>query len=160
MLAVLGIVGIMAALLIGQVPSWQAAAEKPHCISNMRSIYLSLATYLNDHNSWPQLPKGTTIGSRDEFDFWIKTLQPYGIDRRNWLCPTLLRTAKEKGVSDAELPEIHYVPSLFDSKPFTPHAWPTMPWLSEVGNMHGKGSMICFPDGSIRNYFDVYDSAR
>jgi prepilin-type processing-associated H-X9-DG protein len=35
-----------------------------------------------------------------------------------------------------------------------PYKYP-QPWLIEIGNMHGHGANICFPDGSIRTMNDV-----
>ena len=66
--------------------------------------------------------------------------------RHEWRCACLRPDGR---------PLLHYTPAMFDESPYTPYRWPNQPWLSEIGNMHGRGALMCFPDGSIRAMDDV-----
>jgi len=117
----------------------------------MRSLHTSLAVYIQDRGHWPQEPEGLwdASGNNDAFeDWWVNELLPYGATEANWQCKTIMRTVVNK--TKNKRPRIHYTPTMFDEKPFTPYRWSTQPWLIEIGNMHGRGAQACFPDGSIR----------
>ena len=86
-------------------------------------------------------------------DWWIKELKPFNAPETVWQCPTIMRKIVNK--KKDRRPLVHYTPTMFDAKPFTPYKWSTQPWLIEIGNMHGAGALICFPDGSIKTMNEV-----
>jgi len=111
----------------------------------MRSIRVALGSYLQDHNSvWPQGPRPQEA---DWSAFWLRTLEPYDIQPATWQCPTIRRVTR--GATD-EGWALHYVPTMFGKTPNIANKWATHPWLIEVADAHGKGPLICFPDGAIK----------
>jgi type II secretory pathway pseudopilin PulG len=148
--AALLIVTILALLLVPNYQRIIAAAQEVQCASNMRSIRVALAHYLDDHKAiWPQGPEP---GTPDWAPFWISTLTPYGITAKVWQCPTIRANMKESGEKEFG---VHYVPTMFDPTPGIANRWSTHPWLIEVGDAHGDGPLICFPDGSVRSFSKV-----
>lgn len=149
-LAVAGIVAILAALAAFAYRPLIARAENAKCITNMRSLHTSLNAYVQDKAQWPQEPPELQDNERTDAleDWWIEALRPYGAPIEVWRCPTIFR-ALQKSNPD-ERPKIHYLPSKFEPGALSPYRWSTQPWLIEIGNMHGQGGNICFPDGSIR----------
>jgi hypothetical protein len=120
----------------------------------MRSIHTALAAAVSDKGHWPQEKEETWMVNRNAYeDWWIETLKPYGIGEESWRCPTIYRTVTKR--TDENRPKLHYTPTMFDNKPLTPYKWSTQPWLIEIGNMHGRGALMCFPDGSIRSMDEV-----
>jgi type II secretory pathway pseudopilin PulG len=143
---------IFSVLLVAAILSYGpilAKADAMRCMGNMRSLHTSLAAFVHDNAHWPQEPdelwEGDNEGASE--DWWIETLTPYGGEEGVWKCPTLNRQLRKEGETR---PRAHYSPTRFDEKPFTPFRWSTQPWLVEIGNMHGRGAHIIFPDGSIR----------
>jgi len=80
-------------------------------------------------------------------------MKPYGATEKSWKCPTIMRKLGKYSPDDR--PKLHYTPTMFDDKPSTPYKWSTQPWLAEIGNMHGRGALLCFPDGSVKAQDDV-----
>jgi len=153
-LAVVAIIAILASLFFVVNNNLPAQAEGPQCIMHMKSLQTSLAAYLQDVGHWPQEPVEQTGESVSAYeDWWLKELAPYGGTPEVWMCPTIKRLVSNKS-SDGR-PKIHYTPTMFDEIPGTPYRWSTQPWLIEIGNMHGHGALICYPDGSIRAMDDV-----
>jgi prepilin-type N-terminal cleavage/methylation domain-containing protein len=149
-LASLVIVLILVALLVPNYGYFVAKAQEAVCLSRMRNIHAGVTTYLNDHQRiWPQGPRPEARGWAD---FWVRTLEPYGVPRKYWECPTLRKLLREQGDQDFTL---HYVPTLFPDTPGIAYRWPTQPWLIEMADAHGKGPLICFPDGSIKPFAKV-----
>lgn len=159
LLAVMGIMAVLIALVLTASSSLIQRAEKPACMANLKNLHLALSTYLVDNQKWPQVPEGIDLNSPEESDWWRKTLAPYGMVDKSWICPTLRRTAIEKNMQEA-LKENHYVPSLFDEYPATPYRWPNMPWAMEIGNNHGTGILIIMMDGSIKPYEEFHKNAQ
>lgn len=149
------VVLILAALVISAVPFIRDRAEAVKCGNNIRQLQVALAAAVQDKGHWPQEPQDiweSNDQGRYE-DWWIEELKPYGIIEKTWQCPTIFRkvTSRKK---DGR-PRIHYTPTMFDDKPGTPYKWPKQPWLIEIGNMHGNGALVGFPDGSTRPINDI-----
>lgn len=159
LLAVIGILAILATLFFTATKASIERAEKPACMANLKNLHMALTTYLSDNGKWPQIPKEVALDSPEESAWWRTTLAPYGMTEKSWTCPTLRRTAREKNMEEA-LKENHYVPSLFDEYPSTPYRWPKMPWAMEVGNNHGCGILIVMMDGSVQPYDEFYKNAQ
>ncbi len=159
LIAVISILAILATLFFSLQPVIYRSFERAKCISNLKSLYFSLSSALNDTGHWPQLPANVSIDSEEEDAWWRKTLKPYEMSEKNWHCPTLIRTAKERNMERA-LRSNHYVPSLFDSKPLTPMRWSGMPWAMEIGNNHQSGLLIVDNAGTVMTYDEFQKTAR
>ena len=151
-LAVLLIIAILSVLFIPNYSRIVGAAQEAICASHMRSIRLALGSYLEDHgNVWPQPPPEMEGAPLQQF--WLSTLQPYDISESTWQCPTIRHALREEGMTGDF--GLHYVPTAFDATPGIANRWSTQPWLVEAANAHGKGPLICFPDGSVKSMFKV-----
>ena len=154
-LVVVSILGILALLITQTYPRIYQAASKAKCISNMRSVHVALASYLDEKRIWPQIPENP----EDPFDprveeFWIKTLLPYTETEEVWQCP-VLKAAQITGPSGNVL-RMHYVPTRFDANPASPRRWSRQPWLVEIADAHGDGALISFPDGRVQSMGEVF----
>jgi prepilin-type N-terminal cleavage/methylation domain-containing protein len=150
-IAVLAIVSILMMLIVPNYSRLIGAAQEAICAGNMRQIRVALGQYLQDHqNIWPQAPLD---GSEQEIQqFWFAALKPYDISERTWKCPTIRAKMREQELQDVPM---HYAPTAFDATPDIANRWATQPWLIEVADAHGKGPLICFPDGSVKSFFKV-----
>jgi type II secretory pathway pseudopilin PulG len=155
LLVAVGIVAVLVGIVFKGVPYLRDRAEGVRCVTNMRSLQVSLAAYVQDNGHWPQEPE--EIWNSDDLEayenWWLAELEPYGATKEVWQCPTVKRLVVSKTKNGR--PKIHYTPTMFDENPYTPYKWSNQPWLTEIGNMHGRGALICFPDGSIRAMDDV-----
>jgi type II secretory pathway pseudopilin PulG len=150
-----GIIAILAAVIFKTVAHSVDKSEAVRCASNLRSLHTSLSAYVQDKGHWPQEPESVWGANNNATyeDWWMKELEPYGASEQVWQCRTIMRKVTNK--SKDKRPRMHYVPTMFDKNPLTPYKWSTQPWLIEIGNMHGVGALICFPDGSIRTMDEV-----
>ncbi|MBE2203333.1 MAG: type II secretion system protein [Chthoniobacterales bacterium] len=154
----IAIVSILASMVTLAWPRVMASVAAAKCMGNMRSLHVSLGSYVTDTGHWPQLPENLDVsGSNDAAyeDWWLEELKPYGGIPSVWQCPLIQSKISNKDPDGR--PRIHYTPTPFDEIPSTPFKWPTQPWLVEIGNIHGRGANICFTDGSIRSMDDVLD---
>lgn len=141
---VVALIAILAALVLTAYPRVFDYALKVRCMGNLRALHQAFSLYLADHESWPQPPEG-----QEESAWWISELEPFGGERKVWLCPKLQSLLQS--VPPSQQPPIHYLPTLFDSNPLTPRRWSSMPWLVEFADAHGDGPLILFADGSIKS---------
>jgi prepilin-type N-terminal cleavage/methylation domain-containing protein len=152
LLEVLVVVGILAVLLILIFPAAQRVIPKAQevvCMSHLRTLWLGFSPCATDPEGWPQVPKGITIGSPQEQQWWLDySTNRLGLSRKDWLCPTVEKAARNAKPDEA-VPVIHYLPTLFDARQGTPNRWSSMPWFSEMGNVHGRGNLIIRADGAI-----------
>ncbi len=147
LVAILAIVAILAVLAVPNFGRIIAAAQEALCASKMRSIRLAIDSYLQDNSQiWPQGPQAD---QPEWAPFWLATLEPYGISENTWQCPAIKSMTREQKLP-AGVPALHYVPTMFDGTRGIAYRWPTQPWLIEAANAHGKGALICFPDGSVK----------
>jgi hypothetical protein len=129
-----------------------AKAEAVGCMNNMRNLLPAHSFYVTDRGQWPQEPAGNWGSDDAHEDWWISELMPYGLTEKSWRCPTIWRVVSSKDPDHR--PRMHYSPTLFSPGANTPYMWNTQPWFIEIGNMHGTGAFICFPDGSIKTIND------
>lgn len=157
-LVAVGVLAILIAVLVRFSPGLLGRAAAVRCAQNMRSLHVSLAAYVQDVGHWPQEPVEFQENTTDDAseDWWLNELQEYGATPKVWMCPAIERQISNKHPDGR--PKIHYTPTPFDERPSTPYRWSTQPWLVEIGNMHGRGALICFPDGSIRTMEEVLGS--
>lgn len=147
LLLVILIIAALASIILPAYQTTRVRAEGVSCRANLRSLHTGFELYLQEHNrTWPQPP---TVSSLDmEADWWVELLAPYGPNPDTWLCPSRKRESGQ--AAPGFLPNsIDYLPALFDELPGTPYKWSGQPWLIEVGNYHGNGNLVLFPDGHI-----------
>lgn len=141
------IVAILIAIAIPSYDKFKRRAEKARCIGNLKVLHTGFDSYILDRNQWPQMP-GDSFGweESDYFEWWIESLEPYGVGQESWLCSSdrLLKILPE----DQDEYVSSYVPTPFNSHRFTPFRW-NQPWVAERGDYHGRGAHVLMPDGSI-----------
>lgn len=143
-----GIVAILLSLTFPAIKSIQPKVDEVICMSHLRSLWLAFAPRAVEDSGWPQLPKDIKVGSREEQQWWVDySSDALGLDPKLWICPTIARA--NRGANAGVSPVIDYMPTLFDSRPGTPNRWPSMPWFTEIGDVHGKGNLSVRTDGSI-----------
>ena len=119
-------------------------------MTNLRNLFAALDADTRDQGHWPQCPY--EIGN-PEFDrWWLKELSHYNLSRANWECPTFQRMQERGEAEKKDEKTIDYVPTPFDDQPRTPYKWASQPWAVEVGDFHGDGNLVLFPDGSIKGF--------
>ena len=143
------IIAVLASMILALNGTIRNKAEQAACVANMRSLFTALSAYNNDNGHFPQAPN-----SKDEesiWDFWFTTFEDeYDIPRKTWICPTYRRLNKTK---DEEELKGTYVPTRFSaSSALAAYRWGNQPWLVEIGDHHGKGMLVLFPDGSVRPF--------
>jgi len=158
LIIVTAFLGIFFSPLLPSLGTMRARAERVVCLSNLRSLHASLASYLTDHRQWPQVPEELPINLVPKF--WVDSLKEYGTTQKVWICPTLQREHRENPSRFDLYPEIHYMPAEFDEKAATPHKWPAMPWAIEIGNMHGEGNFVIRADGGIKGMDELIREAN
>lgn len=130
-------------------------AKKAQCISHMRTLHSSLASYVLDKGMWPQMQENRYNFTEEQFfEFWIKATESYGMSQESWLCPMDRNIERIRG----QVKERYYGSyniTRFDKNPATPYRW-NQPWAMERGNFHGKGAHILMPDGSIQESMNPF----
>ena len=149
LLIVLTIIGILATLLIPVYGHMRARAQKVQCMANLRGLYVGTDLYVQKNGSWPQIFLKNFTTGEDYANAWIGALEPFGVERRTWICPTIQELLHSPDYNNPALARIDYVSTGFDDKPTSPHQWPRQPWFIETGDVHGNGNLIIFTDGSI-----------
>jgi type II secretory pathway pseudopilin PulG len=153
-LAVIAIISILTSLFFVVSDRLPMRGEAGKCMAHMRSLQVSLAAYVHDKGYWPQEPTEQLGDNENAYeDWWIAELKSYGADESTWMCPTIKRLVTNKSKNGR--PKVHYTPTMFDNSPGAPYRWSTQPWLIEIGNMHGQGALICYPDGSVKPMDEV-----
>jgi len=72
LLAVLAILGVLTALLLGGLRNFSAKSQSLKCASNLRQIYLAAESYSQENNG--KLVPGSRSGNSE---FWLYLLRPY-----------------------------------------------------------------------------------
>lgn len=158
LLAMLGILAVLAALVVTVVGRLPGSADRAKCTSNLRNLHLALDNYMSEHSVWPQQPHFDITQQAAYEAWWINRLAEYGMTEDTWQCPAILRLGKiqENGTT----PRVHYSPTMFDEGPRAAYRWPGQPWAIEIANAHGRGALILFPDGSVRDLDSVLADAQ
>jgi len=152
-LVVMAIVGMLAVLAIPAYQEFTRRAAKAVCINNLKQLHLAFSSYLQDVGYWPQMPESVSGNEKSYEEWWIKTMEPYGATPKLWICPVLKNGQIKDEAGNPIL--MHYIPTQFDANRISPTRWPGQPWLIERGDAHGGGSLIIFPDGSVKGLTEV-----
>jgi len=150
LVVVVGITGVLLALLLPAAFKVLPKADEIVCMSHLHELWVQFSPCATDPEGWPQLPKGVQPGTVEEAHFWLDySSNAFGMPAKIWHCPTIDRAAASAKPTD-QVPLIHYLPTLFDARPGTPNRWPTMPWFTEIGNVHGHGNLSVDAEGSVQ----------
>jgi len=153
LVTVIAIIGLLALLLMPAAARIKLYSQRVRCMSNLRSLHVAASQYLQEYQSWPQI----TMSSNSEADYtakWIAIFQPFGITAKTWTCPSIQRDAVNETPSGS-IPQRDYAAGTFGTGRMTPFKWSTQPWFFELANVHGKGNLIVFPDGSVKALDDI-----
>lgn len=157
LMAVMVIIAILSILIFEGAQQMREHTDGIICMGNLRSLHVALNIYVQDQKHWPQV-----IDSKDTdamAEWWINALKNYGMTNASWHCPSYERQYLADKNNPPDKPRIAYIPTHFDAKPSTPFLSPQMPWAIEVGDFHGKGNLILFPDGSVQDFHTIYKEA-
>jgi prepilin-type N-terminal cleavage/methylation domain-containing protein len=153
LLIVIGIIVILATISVPVISMMRGRAQRIQCLNNLRGLYIGTNSYIQQNGAWPQINTVANRGKTEEqmAELWIAALQPFGVNRKAWICPTIQELLHNPDYSTPETARIDYIATPFDDKPTTPHQWPRQPWFIEVGDAHGGGNLIVFADGSVQD---------
>jgi prepilin-type N-terminal cleavage/methylation domain-containing protein/prepilin-type processing-associated H-X9-DG protein len=96
LLVVIGIIGILAALLLPALSMAMVRARRIHCANNVRQLGLGLHQFVEDNQTFPPYadPTFSTNSVVVRFDTWEETLQsqlgknhPGFMQQSVWICP-------------------------------------------------------------------------
>ncbi len=157
LILVISLMGILGTMVAPSLTAFRNRAERLVCNNNLRSLHVSLASYLADNKQWPQISE--ELQEEQVARFWVDTLTDYGGTQGVWQCPSWRRLYSERPEDFSHNPIIHYIPSQFDEHHSTPTRWPRQPWVMEVGSFHGDGNMFISTDGSIHSINEFLQKA-
>lgn len=166
LLAVIAIVGLLAALLVPAYRGVVARAQDARCLSNLRQIGTAVAAYAGEHNG--AFPRGGWAGGNaipiepPETDGvgWLTDIYPYLDDNRNiFICPSGKKKSPTGQNAWMRMPNgkwsdplypMHYAynaqlntnrPALREPQPGAPSAW-NVDRMAAVQNLSGLPVMI------------------
>jgi hypothetical protein len=150
LIVVVGIVGVLIALIFPSLALIPAKADEIVCMSHLHELWIKFAPCATEPDGWPQLPRGVKPGTPEEGRFWLDyASNSLDVSASTWQCPTIAKAVR-RSPPGTLIPLIDYLPTLFDSRPGTPNRWPSMPWFSEIANVHGRGNLTVTADGSVQ----------
>lgn len=153
LLLTIGIIAILVLISVPIIETLRANAEKAKCISQLKTLHTCFVAHVQDHGKWPQLPvdKEKEWSESAFYQFWIRSLEPYGCSQETWLCPSdklFLQFKRSELSRDRYFGT--YVPTAFDEAAASPFRW-NQPWLVERSDYHGRGAHMLMPDGSVQD---------
>lgn len=155
LMVVISILAALVVLSLSGYKQWQSMAENGVCMTHIRSIGAALGTYTVDKGTWPQMPENLGRSEEDDFwEWWQKTMEPYGVAPSDWACPTDARNVRRDAKQAGEEPPKYYgtyVPTDFEPGDDIPYRW-NQPWLMERTDLHGFGQNVLLPDGKIMQF--------
>ena len=143
------IIAILVAIVFGAVGYLRGRARRGQCMANLRALHVAAENYRDQHGTWPQIRRKDYPDAHAHANAWIDAFSAYGVQRSTWICPSVQELVEEKDYSTPENARVDYIAMPFDDKPMTPHQWSRQPWFVEIGDVHGSGNLMIFPDGSI-----------
>ncbi len=147
----IAVICIIATLLVPAYEVVRMRLDKASCMNNLRELYVGGNAYLQEYEHWPQVnPALLEGGNSSTYDeAWIEALLPFGVNRINWICPTVERDLGGPDYTQPANYRTDYVAMPFDSKNYTPYRWPFYPWFVERGNVHGNGNLMILANGAV-----------
>lgn len=157
LMTVIVIIGILAVLLAPAAQGIRKKAQGVKCQNNLRSLHVAASLYVDQHNSWPQVPMDA--GNMEAYSRqWVEILRPFGPQEIAWICPTIQSLLNNPNLDDPTNFRADYIASTFSTGRMTPFKWSTQPWFVEKGSVHGQGNLLIFADGSIKPLNEVTSS--
>ncbi len=153
LLVAMGIVALLVAVLIPVMGTMRERARKAKCLSHLRLIHSGFTGHINDKGNWPQLPeedKERGLSESEFFEFWVASLEPYGVPEEAWICPSDRRFERLIEQEGKKVFRGSYVATMFDEKAATPFKW-NQPWVMERAGFHRGGAHVLMPDGSVNS---------
>lgn len=149
LMTVIVVIMILIVMIIPVAEGIREKTEKAKCLANLRGLYLATSGYIQQHAHWPQVdPKG--IRSGEYARQWIAELEPFGISRVNWICPSQQRAMGDPDYTNPRNSRVDYIATNFDDQTRTPFKWNTQPWFAERASVHRSGVLMIFSDGVTR----------
>jgi prepilin-type N-terminal cleavage/methylation domain-containing protein len=152
LLVVIVILSILAFIAVGTFRGATAAADAYACRTRMVSIGAALGNYLVEKQTWPQPPEYLDNADEDRYwEWWAKTMEPYGLTSTDWRCPTDERELKKaSSKTKTPMPEYYssYMPTEFEAGFQAPTEW-NQPWVIERTDFHGSGQHLLMRDGKV-----------
>lgn len=146
------VIAILLAITTAVMGSMRQRAQRVQCAANLRNLHIGAELHVQQNGMWPQIaPMGETGSPEQYAKDWIAALEPFGIPRKTWICPTVQNILNNPDYTKPEHVRIDYVATTFDDKPTSPHEWPTQPWFAEIADAHGNGNLVIFTDGSVKD---------
>jgi type II secretory pathway pseudopilin PulG len=151
LMTVIVILGILATMVLGVMADVQYRADRSNCMGNLKSLYTGAAVYLQEQGAWPQIDPhlSQSGGGKQYAQAWIDALQPYGVAKANWICPSVQRLMHNPDITLPNNIRVDYMATPFDEKSITPYLWPNQPWFVERGAVHGGGNLMIWTNGQI-----------
>jgi len=156
----LAIIAILSVLALAGASQLRARAQRIKCANNLRNLAVAANLYLEQNGSWPQIRRNSVAEPQAYAQAWIDALTPFGATREIWICPTIQGLLNNPDYSTAETARVDYVATPFDDRPGSPREWVRQPWFIERGNVHGKGNLVIFTDGSVQDLKTVLNEAK
>jgi type II secretory pathway pseudopilin PulG len=156
------VIAILITMVIPVMQGIRERAEEAGCMTNLRSLHVAAELHVQQQQQWPQVnPKLINADSEEYARQWIAALAPYGPAAPNWRCPSIER-AMSRGTDKKEIEKdrVDYMATAFDSRQATPRKWARQPWFIERGDVHGRGNLMIFPDGSIAALNDMIQKVK
>src|SRR5581483_10780551 len=130
LMTVIVIMGILATMIFGAMADLQYRADRASCVANLKNLYTGAAVYMQQQGSWPQIDPHLSAGKGVEYaNQWVEALQPVGVAKTNWICPSVQRLLHNPDLTDPKNARVDYMATPFDSKAMTPYLWPKQPWF-------------------------------
>jgi type II secretory pathway pseudopilin PulG len=101
MMIVLTIVAILATMLLPVYGRLRERAQKAQCMANLRNLYVATDLYIQRNGSWPQIFLKNYTTDEEYANAWITALEPFGITRQTWICPTIQELLHNPAYNDA-----------------------------------------------------------
>lgn len=147
------IIAVLALISVGAYTKYLAYADNAACIIRMKDVGTGLANYTLSRGEWPQYPESLENAEEEKmWEWWITTLEPYGVAPIAWLCPAderMRKQASKKEGTPREKYEGTYIPTYFDTGHDTPFLWINQPWLVERGAYHPNGQNILLANRAV-----------
>lgn len=128
-------------------------AELGQCMSRMKRLHQFAEVHVSEHQTWPY-PDHVTPDNEEAWGrAWQQLTEPYDLLPEDLVCPTHQRTMGDPDLN--RHPRIDYLATPFSGGRWAPYRWARQPWFIEVGDFHGNGNLVIFPDGHIESLRDI-----
>ena len=125
-------------------------------MANLKNLGVGANLYMQSRGEWPQISANLLISDPPAHaKAWISALEPFGMSRQVWICPTSQRSLGDPDLTKPENLRLDYTPMPFDANPRTPFKWPKQPWFIEHSSVHGNGNLILYTDGTIEEALNI-----